>query len=251
MSLKAIPVDRGVAVPFRITEDGKIIVADYHFQMDADGGWQKDKRPGRPKIAFHLKSVYGSRKVASSIVTNPNLSAYQKAAMADRISQFVHSYTKLSQHLQTPVGNVEIRDDSDELRNLWHLYLQRGRQLIDQIGKNVHVCFGLKQRLKGLNVQGLSKLEEFLRQQMKQGPELESLTKQIARLRSGLIEFVELRNREKVDNDTLVDPPAVSPDGIPMGGAIFNRKNNKHYHFVNYFQNSFNLIMLFARIILQ
>ena len=77
---KTIKIDRGIAVPFRITQDKQIIVSNHHFGMNEDGEWEKNKGPGRPTIGFHVKEMSASEKKTVEIVKNRNLSDQKRAA---------------------------------------------------------------------------------------------------------------------------------------------------------------------------
>jgi hypothetical protein len=250
MPKKTIPIDRGIAFPLQITQNGQIVASNHHFGMNEAGEWDKEKRQGRPKIAVHLKQMSASEKKASEIVKNPNLSDNHKASLVARMSQFFDAAIKLSNYIHIPSGNIDVSVDSVELRNLWHLYLMRGRQLINDIGGSIGICFGLKQRINGLNRKKFEKLENVLQNEKRKRADLQQLIDYIEVCKGGLIEFTDLRNRDKEHNDTLIDPPTVSPLGIPTGGKIVNRSNNKVYIFVEYFHSSFTMIKEFTETIL-
>lgn len=247
---KTMKINSGIAVPFRIGADRKITVSDFHFAMD-DNGEFKEKRPGTPMTAFHLKEISASDKKASEIVRNPNLSEHKRASVVNRMSQWFDAAIKLNNYIHTPAGNVDVSVDSVELRNLWHLYLFRGRELIDEIGKNIPICFRLKEKVPKLNTEKFKSLQDILARAMRKRRDLQQLAEYVESHKAGLIEFIELRNCAKEENDTLVAPPVVSPLGIPRGGKIVNRRKNKEYVFVNYFHSSFTNILEFATTILS
>jgi hypothetical protein len=65
-----------------------------------------------------------------------------------------------------------------------------------------------------------------------------------------LIEFIELRNLEKTEAYTLIDPPVISPNGIAEGGKI-KGANGKEFEFVIMFNSSLLAITKFIEIVLQ
>ncbi len=250
MSKKVMTIKRGIAVPFGIGQNGKITVADHHLVMNEHGEWEKEKRPGIPMMSLGIKTISESDKRAEEIVKNCHLSDRQKAYLVNRISQFIAVYVQLYAHIHTPVGNVDIAEDSVELRNLWHLYLLRGRELIDEVGKKIRTCFGLKQHVNGLSSAKFVSWENILRQEMRKRDDLSELVENLEKYREALIEFIELRNRDKKASDTLLEPPYISPSGIPRGGKVTNRETNREFDFVEYFHTSFKSIMQFAEAIL-
>jgi len=247
---KTIKIKQGIAVPFRIGADKRITVSDFHYVMEEKDQWGQERMPGRPKMAFHLKESSESERKAAEIVKNSNLSEHERASLVSRMSQFFDAAIKLNNHIRTPSGNVDISVDSVELRNLWHLYLFRGRELLDAIGKKINVCFALKEKVSGLNARKFAALQDILARAMRKREDLQRLAECVENYKNELTEFIELRNTAKERNDTLVEPPVVSPPGIPRGGKIVNRINNKEYVFVDYFYSSFTNILEFARTIL-
>lgn len=250
MFKKVISLERSIAIPFRVEKDGYIAVSDHNLVMDDCGEWLKEKQPGRPKMGLHLKTMTPSEKKADAIVQNPNLTGQQRAPLVNRLSQFFDAAIKLNDCIRKPSGNVDVSVDSVELRNLWHLYLLRGREVIDEIGRKIKTSYGLTQQIHGLNAKKFNALEKIIERDMRKRENLNQLLNYIRSCKGALIEFIELRNRAKTENDTLVEPPSVSTIGNPKGGKIVNRHNNKEYVFVDYFYDSFKHIKTFAETIL-
>jgi hypothetical protein len=225
----------------------KIIVDDYHCVMNKDGIWEK--RPGRLMVAFGVKSISQSDKAAEEIVKNSNLEEKQRAHIVTRLAQFIETYLQLEEHLHKPLGNIPISDDSVEFRNLWHLYLLRGRELLDETGRKIKVCFDLKQGINGLNAKKFVSLLGVLEQEARKREELRELIIRVQQYSTGLIEFIDLRDRDKTHNDTIEQPPYIYPDGQPRGGKLLNGTANRQYEFVEYLGNSYRIIIDFVRLI--
>jgi hypothetical protein len=228
----------------------KISVPDYHL-VTKDGGKTWEERPGRLKVAFGIKSISESDKQAEMMVKNSNIPNSQRIHVVNRLSQFIDARAQLIQHLHTPIGDIDVSDDSVEFRNFWHLYLVRGRELIDEIGRKIRVCFDLKQSIPGLNAEKFRSLQNILQQEVKKRNDLQELIKVIENHKDALIEFIELRNRDKTHGDTIAMAPYISPEGIPWGGEINNKGNQKKYVLVDYLDSSYKTIIDFARAILQ
>jgi hypothetical protein len=221
-----------------------IKVDDYHFVMGDDGEWIK--RPGRLKVAFHTKSITKSDQVAEEIVRNCRLGSNLKSKIISSVAKFDNAYMLLNDYLHVSKGNIPVAEDSIELKNKWHSYLFKGRELIDEIGSVVNVCFGLNQKITGLNEKKFSSLRNIVIQAMRKKEGLGVLLQIIDENKDDIIEFINLRNREKIKGDTLLKPPMISETGVPSGGKL----KDINVSFVEYVQLSYSNIMKFVKSII-
>jgi hypothetical protein len=182
-------------------------------------------------------------------VKKQNLSDRDKNDIVSVVASFIDAREKLHMFIHIPIGEAHISQESTELNNLWHNYLIRGRELIDELGRKIDVCFGLKQTVHGLNAKKFESLRTILSKESTHRGDLKILEGIIKKYESDIIEFIGLRNREKESRDTLVRPPVVSPSGEPQGGVVMNFTTNKEYDFVHYFDRSFATIIEFTRAI--
>lgn len=203
-----------------------------------------------PKFSLGLKSITPTDRQAEKMLLNVKLNPYDKKHLLSVLAPFLDSYYKLNIHLHTPVGDAYISEESTELRNLWHLYLVRGRQLIDEIGRKIAIRYELKDTTKGLNARKLKNLQTRLSKEAINRKELENLTVALERHGDAILEFIYLRDRDKECRDTLERGPIISPSGEPNGGVLFNREKNKKYDFTQYLAESFSLIINFFNDIL-
>jgi len=226
----------------------KITVPDSHLVQDNQGDWHR--RPGRLKISLHTLSESSSDRLARDIVQNPNLSTKEKNKVIALLSQFIHAYEELNHQIHIPLGNVPVSQESTRLRNLWHLYLLRGRELLDGVGYRANKCLFLKQKVTGLNTKKFESLCRILEGEIvnHQRRELEEILSAMRRYKQDILEFIGLRDRDKTCNDTLERPPCISPEGVPHGGLIVNWDTQKNYNFSDYVERSFRIIIEFTKV---
>ena len=222
-----------------------IKVADYHLVQNNDGGW--DKRPGRFKMTMHIKPFSTAEKKAKTLVSHPNIGAHYKMVLVKRLCEFITAYDALYKYLHTSHGNIPVVCDSPELHNMWHIYLFKGRELIDAVGSKIHICFGLNQKIIGLNKKKYESTKKIVIQAMQKKPELQGLLETLSEYEKLIIEFIELRNEEKSNNNTLTKPPIISENGIPTAGSITNIEKT----FVEYFEYSYLNILAFTKSIVK
>lgn len=226
-----------------------VTVADHHFIVKPDGTWEK--RPGGFIVGMSFTAMgEAESKAAELAAANPKLSASARLITQRRLAAFFDAHRQLKEYLSTPLGNIAVQEDSAELRNLWHLYLMTGRELIDSIGHIIHTCFGLKQPLNGLNAKKLQALRLTVEKLKQKLPSMESLMLCLDKYEILLTDFISLRDRDKTHGDTIKEPPTISATGVASGGRIVSYNFNNEFVFAEYVNTSFEAIIGFARFVL-
>lgn len=226
-----------------------IEVPDYHLVGDGNGNWRKV--PGRLAFAMEL-AVHGkAESEAKAIATSATrLTGYKVASIERCLAGFIQSYLDLFEYLHTSLGDIPIKADSARVRNLWHTYLLRGRELIDELGKVVHTCFGLKQEIGGINEKKLTSLRKNIDHAKRKIDSLDPLVTCLDNHEQLLITFIALRNRDKTNNDTIINLPWISETGIPSGGTVGDPTKQLRSDFVVFTETTYASIIDFTKTIL-
>lgn len=224
-------------------------VPAYHLIGDQNGNWKKV--PGRLAMAMELKVHSRAEAEAYQIATSASrLAGHRLSSIEKRLAGFIQSYLDLTEYLNTPLGDIPIKSDSARVGNLWHMYLLRGRELIDELGKVVHVCFGLKQEIKGFNENKLISLRRIVAQAQRKIEGLDLLVDCLDKHESSIVIFIALRNRAKTNNDTIIDLPWISETGVPSGGTVGEPTKQFRGEFVGFIVDSYATIIDFTKTIL-
>lgn len=228
----------------------KLITApDEHLIQRADGTWER--RPGRLAFSLSLKSLGPAESAAIDLLrTNQRLLGVKREALERRLACWIQAYGDLSEYLTSPLGDIPIQSDSAEVRNLWHTYLLTGRELIDELGSVIHICFGLSQGLRGLNAQKFTSLRTMISQVSGRVSGLAPLTECLDDYEDLLVDFIDLRNRDKTKGDTVQEFPWISERGVATGGVVGIPGTIRTFDFVAFFEKSHSGLLDFAKRIL-
>jgi len=178
------------------------------------------------------------------------LDGYRRSVIEKRLAAFVQAYLDLREYLHTPLGDIPLRVDNAQIQNLWHTFLIVGRELIDEIGSIIHICFSLQQSITGLNKKKMESLRKIIEQASRKITGLEPLTACLDEHQEIIENFVALRNRDKTKRDTLIDFPLISETGTPSGGLIANRETGFSFDFVIFVEKSYLSLIDFTKRIL-
>jgi hypothetical protein len=221
-----------------------ITVPDYHFVGDGNGGWIKV--PGSIKMRMSLRDCDAGEIASEAIVRQiTKINGQSKIHLKERLSAFIHAYTELETYLTTPQGNISIQADGNMIRNMWHTYLIRGRELIDFLGTVIHIQYNLKDKVHGINNQKIQSLKNRCSQLSGKIQGLDNLLACITKYEELLMAFIELRNKDKEQNNTLKEPPYINPDKTATEGVL-SKKNGEEIEFIAYFRCSYLMIINFG-----
>ena len=221
-----------------------IKVPNHHFVGDGKGGWLK--RPGRIKMRLSVLEHGPSDAIADAVIQKSSrLQGRMLPPVRERLRYFLQAYLDLETYLSTPIGDVPVQADGAKVRNLWHLYLVRGRELIDILGSVVHLCFKLNGRRNGLNAKTLAGLKTDAAQLSGKLDGIECLLACIEAHEELVISFIDLRNRDKDRNNTLVEPPFISETGDATEGVL-DMGAGAREDFVRYLRKSYQEILGFC-----
>lgn len=224
-------------------------VPDYHFVGNQHGKWIKV--PGRLTIAMEFKVHSRVEAEAHQIATSTSrLTGHRLSSLEKRLAGFIQSHLDLTEYLHTSLGDIPIKADSARIGNLWHMYLLRGRELIDELGKVVHVCFGLRQEVNGFNEKKLASLRQIIAQAQRKLEGLDPLIDCLDKHETNIVIFIALRNRAKTNDDTIIDLPWISEAGVPSGGIIGEPTKQFRGEFVGFVADSYARIIDFTKTIL-
>lgn len=202
-------------------------------------------------MAMELKVHSRAEAEAHQIATSASrLVGHRLSSIEKRLAGFIQSHLDLAEHLNTPLGDIPIKANSARVGNLWHMYLLRGRELIDELGKVVHVCFDLKQEVKGFNEKKLTSLRQIIAQAQRKIEGLDPLVECLDKHETNIVIFIALRNRAKTNDDTIIDLPWISEAGVPSGGTIGEPTKQFRGEFVGFVADSYARIVDFTKTIL-
>jgi|GEM_PF-3823016 hypothetical protein len=226
-----------------------IEASPYHFVGDGKGGWVQT--PGRLQFSIVTKAFGPAEKGARDLVGSATrINGFMVDRLESLLAGYLQARENLYEYLHTPQGNIPIVADSAEFRNMWHLYLFKGRELIDATGPLVGRSFNLKYPAKGLNAESFSALRKVISQASRKAQGFEPLVECLERSELLLQQFIKLRNREKTHGDTIRESPAISEEGIPSKGKLYIHDPHYGSDFIIFFEQSHTAIMDLIRTIL-
>jgi hypothetical protein len=169
----------------------------------------------RLKAVIHLKTINEHTKFAEQWL-NSKLTEKQTVQLRRNLEAFHKSKMALDVLLQQPgANNVSTALRSPELITSWRSYLENTRILLDTLGLFAYTTMGLKQNVGGFSKKKLPNFRQQL-ESIKKGSALATLNE----ISPILLDLIELRNFEKVTGSTILEPPIISPEGIPAGGKL-------------------------------
>lgn len=201
-----------------------IKVPNQHFRKDKRGEWQI--APGRLETRVTITRAGPAETEARKICDSASRIAREKLRRVERgIATFIQSQMDLYLYLHTPLGDIPVKADGAKVQNHWHLYLMRGRELLDALGHVLPTCFGLKDKIDGINGKKLRSLRTIIsrakgKADSSQKSELDALSMLVDSHEQILLEFIDLRNRSKQFADTILDLPWISASGAPSAGLV-------------------------------
>lgn len=225
------------------------IDVDPHHLVHRHGSWVK--APGRIKVGFAIKAFGPAEKGARDLVASATrVNGFRVEQTEVTLANYLQAQLSLQEYLQTPHGNVPVTADSAAFRNLWHMFLLRGRELIDRVGPLVGPAFGLKFAVKGLNAEKFESLRKVIRQAQPKVAGLEPLIDCLDRHETALTQLIDVRNRDKDRDDTIKEPPEISEEGVASKGVVRTNKPGETLEFVSFFERSHEAVLHLVKTVL-
>lgn len=222
-----------------------ITVDNFHYTGDEQGNWTK--QPGWLAIRFELSKCGTAEIEAKRIGTAATkLAGIQVETLQKKIASFVQSYLDFNEYLHTPQGNVPVKIDSAKIHNHLHSYLFAGRELIEYLGRVVHICYGMKEGIGGFNKKKFTSLRKNIVKAESRLKGLDGLVECLDKHESQIVLLIAMRDRLKTHNDVIIDLPWIDPDCGPHGGLLSSHDESQPYDFVIFFKESYKTVMNFT-----
>ena len=233
----------------QIGPDGSPLFFKGAFSGDAEGNWHPI-----PNVRFAAiisgESADKYRAYAKELVFKSKLNEKHHKDFVNAYGLFFHSYEKLLEILGESSGKgVSFRMDTIEARVQWKQYLINGRILIDFIGLHSRGALGLNQKIGGLNKQKFDSLIGVLEKQGEKDKRFLEIKTRIESLKDAILDFIDLRNKEKSE-DTIVEFPTVDYEyGIVDGGEA--KMEGRTFKMIDFIRSSYESIRELAIILLD
>jgi len=191
------------------------------------------------------------REYAKNLVEKSNLKPSYHLDFINFFAPFFSAYQKLDICLHKSHGKgATFRADTLEVRELWKQYLFNGRSLLDFLGLHCSSTLGLKQRLDGLNSKKLDSLSKILIRQGATDVKFLKIEKEIVNLKCIIVDFIGIRNREKIQGDTILQFPSIAEfNKLIKDGEV--QTNEKKLPMIKFIKDSFHSILQLTKILLN
>jgi hypothetical protein len=207
-----------------------------------------------PNVA--LKAVIVGRDInphrdrATGLLKGSKLGVKHHQQFIDLYANFHKAYVQLLDSIFTPRGtNVSFQIDTTEGRKLWADFLYHGRILLDFVGLHSRENLNLKRDIGGLNAKKFDLIVSTLGDLATYNAQYNEAKAQLQIIRQDIIDFIELRNREKITHDTILSFPAIDSQGnIVIEGKI--RLGSKIFEMVSFVKKSLDFIDKLVSILL-
>jgi hypothetical protein len=190
------------------------------------------------------------RECAKDIVIKSSLSINNHGEFISDYALFFYSYEQLLKTLLTPHGKgASFEIDTIEARYQWRAYLVDGRILLDFLGLHSRETLDLKQDIGGLNDKSISLLLSVLLKLGQKDTKYLGYKCRLDPLVNDLIDFISLRNKEKIQGNTIIEFPAINSEhGIVKDGKI--SVNTKTFDMISFINKSFKSVHELTMILL-
>lgn len=222
----------------------------YHGQNrgDADGNWFPVPSV-RLAATLAVKATDKFEDEARALVSTLRLNLQHHDDFTKKYAMFLRAHADLLKILTMEHGEgVSFQMDSLEARESWSHFLMVGRILIDFLGLYCTGPLGLKQKVGGLNREKFESLLKILEHQGRTEPHLLIVKSKLEILKSDVLDFIAMRNREKTHGDTIIEFPAVSDWGITGGGKVAD--GEREWVMLEFIENSLSKIQELTNLLL-
>lgn len=151
---------------------------------------------------------------------------------------FYSAYEQLLIALKKDHGGegASFQTDSIESRKCWKDFLMNGRILIDFLGLHSRESLELWTDIGGLNKKSFQTLLNAV-----ENKGLVNVSKRLNNLKEDIITFINIRDREKVSSDTILEFPAIDKEyGVIKDGKITN--NGNYFDMLDFIEKSYKSI---------
>ena len=162
------------------------------------------------------------RKRATLLLETSALPIHLHQKFSDLYAVFYQSHEELLRSLLTPKGtNVAFQIDTTTGRRLWKDFLFQGRILIDFLGLHSRQTLNLKADVGGLNARTFKLILATLRELGAMDDKYLQIEAQLLPLLQDILDFIDVRDKEKTPYDTIIEFPAIDHQGrVIMDGKI-------------------------------
>ena len=162
------------------------------------------------------------RERATLLLQTSALPTHLHQKFSDLYAVFYQSHEELLRSLRIPQGtNVAFQIDTTTGRRLWKDFLFHGRILLDFLGFHSRQTLNLKADIGGLNSRTYKLILTTLRQLGAKDNKYLRIEAQLLPLQQDILDFIDVRDKEKTPYDTIIEFPAIDHQGrVVMNGKI-------------------------------
>lgn len=229
--------------------DGEPLFFKGCMSGDIDGSWHPIPNVRLAAIVSG-ESADKYRAYAKGLISKSKLNEKHHKDFINAYGLFFHSYEKLLEVLGESSGKgVSFRMDTIEARIQWKQYLINGRIFIDFIGLHSRGALGLNQKIGGLNRKKFDSLLGILKKQGEKDKRFLEIKTRLEILKDAVLDFIDLRNKEKSE-DTIIEFPTVDYEyGIVDGGKV--KMEEKTFKMIDFIKSSYESVRELAIILLD
>lgn len=231
-------------------EDGEPLFFKGAMSGDSQGNWHPLPN-SRIDCVLVGRTNDRYREFAKSIADQSGLSTKSSLDFTDNFAIFLYSYEQLLNALKISQGKgIAFQMDSLEGRYHWKQFLFNGRVLLNFIGLHCTSAWGIKQKIDGLNRKKFKSLIKILEHEGRKETKFLTLKEAIIPYEEDILKFIDMRNREKTNYDTISQFPAIDSElGVKQDGEL--SLDGQNISMIEFIERSFKSILDFSKILLN
>lgn len=190
------------------------------------------------------------RDYAKELLAESTLPERHHTDFINSYGLFYLSYEQLLKTLETPSGKgVSFQMDTIEARKHWRDFLFNGRTFLDFIGLRSREALGLNQDIGGLNKNKYELLLTTLENLGAIDKKYLEIKAELEQLRNDIITFIDFRDKEKIQGDTIIEFPAIDDEhGLVKDGKV--SLNGDTFDMIKFIKKSYESIYKLTLILL-